>query len=445
MHGVEEPVPITQNDDEDVEPSTLEEINHQMHRSAEDLAEDENYDSLTGHEWKDGVLMFSVKWKTDETSLLPFLLVKRDFPMETARYILSHRIANTESYSTGGRYTRWARQFNRLMNRIVRRLIRHSEGIWTPSECSAPLVINSHLPNSTRLIRRVVKPADKTGGTRCKRRKPGRISRPVHLKYGVVVPQNVKQALAIDAENGDDVWLQAIRKEVASLLALDCFEFYAPDYKPSLEYQFARLSMIFEVKQDGRRKARLVASGHMVDPMGINPRSTVVKGISVRLLDLIAHRDNLGVLCGDIGNAFITADCMEKIYSRAGPEFEDREGAILVFKKALYGLRSSSRAFRAHFADFLRGMGFTATRYDRDVWMRKRETCDGYDYICTHVDDFKIVAREPSRWQEQISAAFLLKSVGPQPTTWETITTSRLMKMLGFSVVPHTLRNVSVV
>jgi hypothetical protein len=70
--------------------------------------------------------------------------------------------------------------------------------------------------------------------------------------------------------------------------------------------------MIFEVNQDGRRKARLVAGGHMVDPMGINSRSTVVKGISVRLLDLIAHGDNLPILCGDIGNAFITANALKR-------------------------------------------------------------------------------------------------------------------------------------
>jgi Reverse transcriptase (RNA-dependent DNA polymerase) len=141
--------------------------------------------------------------------------------------------------------------------------------------------------------------------------------------------------------------------------------------------------------------------------------ATVVKGISVRLLDLIAHRDNLPILCGDIGNALITANCLEKIYSRAGPEFGDREGSIMIFKKALYGLRSSSRAFRAHFADFLRSLGFSATRCDRDVWMRAREEGDGYDYICTHVDDFKIVARDPDRWKSHISAAFLLKSIGP--------------------------------
>ena len=94
--------------------------------------------------------------------------------------------------------------------------------------------------------------------------------------------------------------------------------------------------MVFKVKQDGRQKARLVAGGHIVDPMGIISRSTVVKGFCVRLLDLIAHRDNLPILCGDIGNAFITANCLEKIYSRVGPEFEDREGSVIIFKKALY-------------------------------------------------------------------------------------------------------------
>ncbi len=79
--------------------------------------------------------------------------------------------------------------------------------------------------------------------------------------------------------------------------------------------------MIFEVKQDGQCKARLVAGGHMVEPRGISSRSTVVKGISVRLLDLIVHHDGLRTLCGDIENAFITADCLEMIYYIAGPEF----------------------------------------------------------------------------------------------------------------------------
>ena len=162
------------------------------------------------------------------------------------------------------------------------------------------------------------------------------------MKYGVVIPRNVRHAYEADAAKGHTQWSNAIKKEIASLLALNCFSFHAPGYKPSSDYQFAKLSMIFEVKQDGRRKARLVAGGHTVEPMGINPRTTVVKGISVRILDLIAHRDGLEVICGDIGDAYITADCLEKVYSKAGPEFGDREDSILIFKKALYGLRSSS-------------------------------------------------------------------------------------------------------
>ncbi len=42
-----------------------------------------------------------------------------------------------------------------------------------------------------------------------------------------------------------------------------------------------------------------------------------------------------------------------------------------------------------------------------------REESDGNDYICTKVDDFKIMARDPEKWKSHISAAFLLKSIGP--------------------------------
>jgi hypothetical protein len=119
--------------------------------------------------------------------------------------------------------------------------------------------------------------------------------------------------MGLDMENGNTLWFDAIKKEIDSLLWLGCFDFHAPDYKPSSEYQFTKLTMIFEVKQDGRRKARLVAGGHiMVEPRGIRSRSAVVKGITIRLLDLIAHHDGLKTLCGDIDNAFITADCLLK-------------------------------------------------------------------------------------------------------------------------------------
>jgi hypothetical protein len=229
-------------------------------------------------------------------------------------------------------------------------------------------------------------------------------------KFGILIPRNINDARELDRVNGDNGWVDAINKEIGTLLELECFTFLDPDYKPGPEYQFAPLRMIFEVKQDGRKKARLTIGGHVVDSHGVSTRSTVVKTISVRLIDLISHRDNLTLKHGDVGNAFITAPCMEKIYSRATPEFGERSEAIVILNKALYGLRTSGRAFRNTFADFLRQLGFVATRYDRDVWMRLRDSKDGYDYICTHVDDFKVAARDPDIWIQQISSVFTLKT-----------------------------------
>ena len=52
--------------------------------------------------------------------------------------------------------------------------------------------------------------------------------------------------------------------------------------------------------------------------------------------------------------------------------------------------------------------------YDRDVWMRLRNVKDGYDYICTHIDGFKIVAKDADSWLHKISHTFLVKSHGPR-------------------------------
>ncbi len=59
------------------------------------------------------------------------------------------------------------------------------------------------------------------------RKKPGRISHCFHVMYGVMVPQSVKDAVELDTESGNMLWTDTVRKEVASLLALDCFEFHA--------------------------------------------------------------------------------------------------------------------------------------------------------------------------------------------------------------------------
>ena len=47
-------------------------------------------------------------------------------------------------------------------------------------------------------------------------------------------------------------------------------------------------------------------------------------------------------------------------------------------------------------ANFLKTLGFKLCYFDRHVCMRIKDTNAGFDYIFAHVDDFKVVAKDPS-------------------------------------------------
>ena len=335
------------------------------------------------HQWTDGICELICKYYNGQEEVHPFSLVQADDPLMVAKYVTSsdHKInSNLEKA-----YGRWARHFLRKLRRVTRRL----EKVFH-SEESQPI---GRRPRT--------------------RKKPGANKRASRKeKYGITIPNTYKEAVAEDVTNGNTLWQTAVRTEIAALIHHNCFEFKTKRFKPNKNYQYAPLKLVFELKQDLRRKARLVIQGFKVDPRGLSTRSTVVKNVSVRLLDVIAHRDNLNTLCGDIGNAFIQAKTKEKVFSICGPEFGEYHKCKIIIKKALYGLTTSALQWRNLFADFLRSLGFKAARYDRDVWLRPRSSMDGYDYICTHVDDFKIVAKDPFHWMEKIKTNFLVKSAG---------------------------------
>ena len=81
----------------------------------------------------------------------------------------------------------------------------------------------------------------------------------------------------------------------------------------------------------------MVADGHLApDPV----ESIYLGVVSLRNLILVIFLGKLNYLelwGADIGNAYLEAVTEEKLYIVAGPEFEDLEGYILTFSKALYG------------------------------------------------------------------------------------------------------------
>jgi hypothetical protein len=81
--------------------------------------------------------------------------------------------------------------------------------------------------------------------------------------------------------------------------------------------------------------------------------SGTVQDISVRLLLIVAVQNQLNFMTGDVGNAFCTAPCAEKVWTRAGAEFGNRQGCKVSLKRALNGLKTASRSYNLFFGDLL--------------------------------------------------------------------------------------------
>ena len=82
----------------------------------------------------------------------------------------------------------------------------------------------------------------------------------------------------------------------------------------SRDHQFVRCHIIWDVKmEDFRRKARLVAGGHMTTAPAAITYASVVSRESVRIALTLAALNGLEVQVGDVENAYITAPVCEKI------------------------------------------------------------------------------------------------------------------------------------
>ena len=80
--------------------------------------------------------------------------------------------------------------------------------------------------------------------------------------------------------------------------------------------------------EDFRRKARLVAGGHMTETPKCITYSSVVGRETVCIALTIAALNNLQVKAGDAMNAYVTEPCSEKIWTVLGKEFGKYQGKI---------------------------------------------------------------------------------------------------------------------
>ena len=333
------------------------EVDHTIAVSKEDSLHESNNlrrRRITTKGWR-----IKVEWKDGSASWIPLKIVKESNPIELAEYAVSRNIHKEAAFSW------WVPHTIKKRNRIIK-MVQH------------------------RTVKR-------------------------KLKFGVEVPQTVKEAQELDNKNGNSLWAEAINKELKNVIV--AFKLLDQDAKAPAGSTKIPYHIIFDVRFDLTRKARLVAGGHRHrDVPSYETYSSVVSRDSVRIILTIAALNGLNVLAADIGNAYLNAPNKEKVHVICGPELfgPEAEGRIAVIVRALYGLRSAGNAWRHHFATYIRNeLGFESTKADDDVYRKARTKEDGqtyYSYLIIYVDDVLYCDIDPGPVMAQINSGFRLKN-----------------------------------
>ena len=305
-----------------------------------------------------------MQWKDSSTTWVSLKDMKEAYPIQTAKYAVQARIAEEPAFAWWVSYTLKKR------NRVIAKV---KSKYW----------IRTH-------------------------------------KFGIKIPKTVEEARRFDAENGNTFWWDAILKEMKNVRpAFEVWEKSAGDIPPG--FQQIKCHLIFDIKmgENFRRKARFVAGGHTTEvPDSIITYSSLVSRDSVRIALTIAGLNGLKVMACDIQNACLTADCREKIWTVAGPEFGSEAGTIFIVRKALYGLKSAGAAFRSLLVNTLNDIGYKTTKADLDVWIRPAVKADGFEYyelVLCYVDDIWSISDDPKATLLELTSVFKLKNDKIEP------------------------------
>jgi hypothetical protein len=121
----------------------------------------------------------------------------------------------------------------------------------------------------------------------------------------------------------------------------------------------------------------------------------------------------LDILGANAQNAYLNAPVREKVYITCGPEFgKSMEGCYALIVCALYGLKLSGAAWRAHLAATMEKLHFISCLADPDIWLRAAQKHDGttyYEYVLIYTNDFLCISTDPKKILDSIGMHFKLK------------------------------------
>jgi hypothetical protein len=181
------------------------------------------------------------------------------------------------------------------------------------------------------------------------------------------------------------------------------FKILKPEEHEPINYQFMKCHIILDINmEDFRRKAQLVAGGHMTDPPATASYASIVSHESVCIALTAAALNDLDLLAADIQNAYLNAPITEKVWIILGVKFgHDLKGRKSIIVRALYRLKSTVATFRDHLAVCMTGLDYKSHLANPDdVWMRTPTFDDGfefYEYLLIYVDNILCISDSPKK------------------------------------------------
>ena len=113
----------------------------------------------------------------------------------------------------------------------------------------------------------------------------------------------------------------------------------------------------------------MVAEGNLTGLPLNSVHTGAVSPCGLRMCIFLAELNGMEVCATDTGNACLEALTQEKVCIKAGPEFEEQAGHLLVICKALHGLRSSEKEFGDLLASCLGEMGFRPSKEEPEIFI----------------------------------------------------------------------------
>lgn len=117
----------------------------------------------------------------------------------------------------------------------------------------------------------------------------------------------------MDEDNGNKLWAKAIEVEINKMKEYQVFQVLPRGAAPPQGYSRIPLHFVYDVRHDGRHRARMVAGGHVAPEPEDSISSTVCSLTAVRTILFLAELNGLKLTSIDIGNAYLEAKTTEKV------------------------------------------------------------------------------------------------------------------------------------